>query len=130
MTRVVALLPIALALAGCGLQPLYQGGGSGAVARPIAPPTPIATTTAAAAPTARTSRRRRRASRSARRLPSTSASRSSWASLSACRRASPRAGGGGAGSPKVVGSMASVAIVDALGPDLVAAGAGPLGDED
>jgi LPS-assembly lipoprotein len=32
MTRVVALLPIALALAGCGLQPLYQGGGSGAVA--------------------------------------------------------------------------------------------------
>ena len=32
MTRLLFLAPLALALAGCGLHPLYAGGGSGAVA--------------------------------------------------------------------------------------------------
>ena len=33
MRRIALLLPAALAVAGCGLQPLYGGGGKGAVAR-------------------------------------------------------------------------------------------------
>jgi len=36
MTRAAALLAAALALAGCGLQPMYAGGGSGAVAQGLA----------------------------------------------------------------------------------------------
>jgi LPS-assembly lipoprotein len=44
MMRGLALLPLALALCGCGLQPMYAGGGSGAVAQGLAavevPPIP------------------------------------------------------------------------------------------
>ncbi len=36
MKRAGVLLPLALALAGCGLQPMYAGGGSGSVARGLA----------------------------------------------------------------------------------------------
>lgn len=36
MKRVAALLPLALLLAGCGLKPMYAGGGSGAVAQGLA----------------------------------------------------------------------------------------------
>lgn len=36
MTRLVLLAPLALALAGCGLKPLYGGGASGAVATTLA----------------------------------------------------------------------------------------------
>ena len=35
MTRLVAPVALALALAGCGLQPMYAGGGSGVVAREL-----------------------------------------------------------------------------------------------
>ncbi len=36
MIRAAALLPLMLLLAACGLQPMYQGGGSGGVARGLA----------------------------------------------------------------------------------------------
>ena len=36
MKRLAALLPLALALSACGLQPMYAGGGNGAVAQGLA----------------------------------------------------------------------------------------------
>ena len=36
MRRLLALAPLALALSACGLQPMYAGGGSGAVAQELA----------------------------------------------------------------------------------------------